>query len=82
MANDFDLNSNYKGKNGQRPARRDVIPFNRVRRDIDDFRPIDSMKAETRASSAGILATEFGRRRPHNPAGDRYFMWAVYRRKL
>ena len=54
MANDFDLNSNYKGKNGQRPARRDVIPFNRVRRDIDDFRPIDSMKAETRASRPGF----------------------------
>jgi hypothetical protein len=55
VANDFDLNSNNKGKNGQRPARRDVIPFVRVRRDIDDFRPIDSMKAETRASSPGFL---------------------------
>jgi hypothetical protein len=54
VANDFDLNSNNKGKNGQRPARRDVIPFDRVRRDIDDFRPIDSMKAETRGSGPGF----------------------------
>jgi hypothetical protein len=50
VANDFDLNSNNKGKNGQRPARRDVIPFERVRRDIDDFLPIVSTKPETRAS--------------------------------
>jgi hypothetical protein len=50
VANDFDLHSNDKGKNGQRPARRDVIPFERGRRDLNDFRPIDSTKAETRAS--------------------------------
>ena len=54
MANDFDLHSNYQAKNGQRPARRDVIPFNSVRRGRNDFQPIDSIKAETGVSWPGF----------------------------
>ena len=52
MAKDFDLHSNDKGKNGQRPARRDVIPFDSVRRGRNDFRPID--KAEAGVSWPGF----------------------------
>ena len=50
MAKDFDLHSNDKGKNDQRPPRRDVIPFDSVRRGRNDFQPIDSIKAETGVS--------------------------------
>jgi hypothetical protein len=53
VAKDFDLHSNDKGKNGQRPPRRDVIPFDSVRRGRNDFRPIDSIKAETGVSWPG-----------------------------
>ena len=44
MAKDFDLHSNDKGKNGQRPSRRDVIPFDSGRRGRNDFQPIDSIR--------------------------------------
>ncbi len=54
MANDFDLHSNDQAKNGQRPARRDVIPFDSVRRGRNDFQPIDSIKAETGVSWPGF----------------------------
>ncbi len=54
MASDFDLHSEGKGKNGQRPARRDVIPFDSVRGDRNDFRPIDSIKAKTEGSWPGF----------------------------
>ena len=81
MAKDFDLHSNDKGKNGQRPSRRDVIPFDSARRGRNDFQPIDSIKAEPE-SHGGDPATEFGRRRTHIPSGDRYFMRAVYRHKF
>jgi hypothetical protein len=50
VAKDFDLHSNDKGKNDQRPPRRDVIPFDSVRRGRNDFQPIDSIKAETGVS--------------------------------
>jgi hypothetical protein len=54
VAKDFDLHSNYKGKNDQRPPRRDVIPFDSVRRGRNDFQPIDSIKAETGVSWRGF----------------------------
>ncbi len=54
MAKDFDLHSNDKGKNGQRPSRRDVIPFDSARRGRNDFQPIDSIKAETGVSWRGF----------------------------
>jgi hypothetical protein len=54
VAKDFDLHSNDKGKNGQRPPRRHVIPFDSVRRGRNDFRPIDSIKAETGVSWPGF----------------------------
>jgi hypothetical protein len=53
VAKDFDLHSNDKGKSGQRPPRRDVIPFDSVRRGRNDFRPIDSIKAKTGVSWPG-----------------------------
>ena len=54
MAKDFDLHSNDKAKNGQRPPRRDVIPFDSGRRGRNDFRPIDSDKAESEVSWPGF----------------------------
>jgi len=54
VAKDFDLHSNDKGKNGQRPPRQDVIPFDSVRRGRNDFQPIDSIKAETGVSRRGF----------------------------
>jgi hypothetical protein len=54
VASDLDLHSNDKGENGQRPSRRDVIPFDSVRRGRNDFRPIDSIKAETEVSWRGF----------------------------
>jgi len=53
MAKDFDLHSNDKGKNGQRPPKGDVIPFDSVRRGRNDFQPIDSIKAEAGVSWPG-----------------------------
>jgi hypothetical protein len=54
VSKDFDLHSNDKGKNGQRPPRQDVIPFDSVRRGRNDFQPIDSIKAETGVSRRGF----------------------------
>jgi hypothetical protein len=51
---DFDVHSNDKGKNRQRPPRRNVIPFDPVRRGRNDFRPIDSDKAKTGPSGPGF----------------------------
>jgi len=53
VAKDFDLHSHDKGKNGQRPARREVIPFDSARRGRNDFQPIDSIKAKTGVSWPG-----------------------------
>jgi len=50
----FDLHSNGKSGSGERPARRGVIPFESGRRGINDFRPIDSAKAESAASWPGF----------------------------
>jgi hypothetical protein len=46
VAEDFDVHSNDKGKNGQRPPRWNVIPFDPVRTGRNDFRPIDSDQAK------------------------------------
>jgi hypothetical protein len=54
VTKDFDLHSNGQAKNGQRPARRDVIPFDSVRRGRDDFQPIDPIKPETRVTWPGF----------------------------
>jgi hypothetical protein len=54
VAKDFDLHSKEQAKNGQRPARRDVIPFDSARRGRNDFQPIDSIKAETGVSWPGF----------------------------
>lgn len=51
LAKDFDLHSNDKAKSGQRPPRRNAIPFESGRRVRHDFRPIDSDKAESGVSS-------------------------------
>ncbi len=51
---DFDLPSNDKGESGQRPPRRDVIPFDSGRTGRNDFRPIDSDKAESEVSWPGF----------------------------
>jgi hypothetical protein len=53
VAKDFDLHSHDKGKNGQRPARREVIPFDSARRGRNDFQPIDSIKAKAGVSWPG-----------------------------
>jgi hypothetical protein len=50
----FDLHSNGKSGSGERPARRGVIPFESGRRGINDFRPIESAKAESAASWPGF----------------------------
>jgi hypothetical protein len=54
VAKDFDSYSNDKGESGQRPPRRDVIPFESGRRARNDFRPIDSDKPESQVSWPGI----------------------------
>ncbi len=82
MAKDFDLHSNDKGKNGQRPPRQDVIPFDSVRRGRNDFQPIDSIKAETGVSRRGFWPQSLAGARTHIPSVDRYFMRAVYRHKF
>jgi hypothetical protein len=69
MAKDFDLDSNDKGKNGQRPPRADVIPFHSVRRGRNDFRPIDSIKVETGVSWPGSW------RRSLAGAGPIFLLW-------
>jgi hypothetical protein len=51
VAKDFDLHSNDQGKNCQRPPRRAVIPFESLRRGKNDFLPIASYQAETRAKT-------------------------------
>src|ERR1700733_1224174 len=53
VAKDFDLHSNDKGQNGQRPPKRDPIPFDFRRRDRNNVRPIDSDKAESEVSWTG-----------------------------
>ncbi len=47
MAEDFELYSNDKGKNGHRLPSRGVIPFNSGRRGRNDVRPINAVKAES-----------------------------------
>ena len=54
MAKDFNLHSIDKAKSGQRPPRRDAIPFESGRRGRDDVRPIDSDKAETQVLWPGF----------------------------
>ncbi len=54
MANDFDLHSNHQAKNGQRPARRGVIPFDSARRGRIDFQPIDSIRPKSAAPWPGF----------------------------
>jgi hypothetical protein len=54
VAKDFNLHSIDKAKSGQRPPRRDAIPFESGRRGRDDVRPIDSDKAETQVSWPGF----------------------------
>jgi hypothetical protein len=54
VAKDFDSHSKDQGKNGQRPTRRDVIPFDSARRGRNDFQPIDPIKAETGVSWPGF----------------------------
>jgi hypothetical protein len=54
VAKDFDLHSNDKAKSGQRPPRRDAIPFDSARRGRHDVRPIDSDKAESGVSWPGF----------------------------
>ena len=53
MAKDFDLHSNDKGQNGQRPPKRDPIPFDSRRRGTNNVRPIDSDKEESEVSWPG-----------------------------
>jgi hypothetical protein len=59
VAKDFDLHSKDQAKNGQRPARRDVIPFDSARRSRDLFQPIDSIKAESGVSWPGFWPRSF-----------------------
>jgi hypothetical protein len=47
VAEDFDLHSNDKGKNGHRLPRRGVIPFNSARRGRNYVRPMNPGKAES-----------------------------------
>jgi hypothetical protein len=47
VAEDFDLHSNDKGKNGHGLPRRDAIPFNSARRGRNDVRSINPGKAES-----------------------------------
>jgi hypothetical protein len=54
VAKDFDLYSIDKAKSGQRPPRRDAIPFDSGRRGRHDVRPIDSDKAESGVSWPGF----------------------------
>ena len=54
MARDFGVHSDDQGKNGQRPPRRDVIPFDSGRAGRNDFRPIDADKAESEVSWPGF----------------------------
>jgi hypothetical protein len=54
VAKDFDLHSNDKAKSGQRPPRRDPIPFDSGRRGRHDVRPIHSVKAESGVSWPGF----------------------------
>jgi hypothetical protein len=53
VAKDFNPHSIDKAKSGQRPPRRDAIPFESGRRGRDDVRPIDLDKAETQVSWPG-----------------------------
>jgi hypothetical protein len=54
MAKNFDSHSNDQGKTGQRPPRREVIPFDSGRRGRNESGPIDSDKAESGVSWPGF----------------------------
>jgi hypothetical protein len=54
VAKDFNLHSIDKAKSGQRPPRRDAIPFESGRRGRHDVRPLDSNKAEPQVSWPGF----------------------------
>jgi hypothetical protein len=54
VAKDFDLHSKDKAKSGQRPPRRDAIPFDSGRRGRHDVQPIDCDKAESGISRPGF----------------------------
>ena len=54
MAKDFNLHSNDNAKSGQRPPRRDAIPFDSARRGRLDVRPVDSDTAEPQVSWPGF----------------------------
>jgi hypothetical protein len=54
VAKDFNLHSNDNAKSGQRPPRRDAIPFDSGRRGRHDVRPLDSDKAEPGISWPGF----------------------------
>ena len=54
MAKDFNLHSIDKAKSGQRPPRRDAIPFDSGRRARPDVQPIHSDRAESGVSWPGF----------------------------
>jgi hypothetical protein len=54
VANNFHLHSNDKIKSGPRPPRRDAIPFDSGRRDVNDVRPINSDQGDSGVSYPGF----------------------------
>jgi hypothetical protein len=64
-----------KGGSGQRPAGRDVIPFDSGRRGTADVPLMDSGEAK-------IGAKGFSWHRAHIPPGDRYFIGNLFRVEL
>jgi hypothetical protein len=53
VANDFDLHSRNKGKSGQRPPRRDAIPFDSALKGRNNLRPIVAEEAEPKVTRQG-----------------------------